>query len=59
LQETFPAAGMSRQAFHCGDWLSALEGALSSVRSYPDIAEEGAEVAARIMLGRSGKQTLS
>ena len=50
LDKSFPAAGMSREDFRQGRWQPALEAALGSDRHYPALAEDGAQVAAELIL---------
>ena len=50
LDDQFPAAGMSRPDFERGNWLPALEAAVQSGRRYPVLAEDGAQVAAELIL---------
>lgn len=52
LEERFPAAGMSRDDFRRGRWLPALEAAIGSERCFPPLAEDGARVAAELILSR-------
>jgi len=50
LDDTFPAAGMSREDFRRGRWRPALEAAVRCDRGYPAVAEDGADVAAKLIL---------
>ncbi len=50
LDELFPSCGMDRKSFHCGNWLPALEGAVASSRPFPQLEQDGADIAAEITL---------
>ena len=50
LEHVFPAHGMSRAIFASGDWLSALAGAMACERSFPELKEDGVQMAAEIIL---------
>lgn len=50
LDDIFPASGMSRTDFRLGNWRLALETACSSNRRYPPLQQDGAQVAADIIL---------
>lgn len=50
LEEVFPAAGMSHADFRQGNWRQALESAIGSTRQFPPLKEDGARVAADLIL---------
>jgi len=57
LEEKFPSFGMSRIDFAKGNWLEALEGAISHTRRFPVLSADGAVSAAEIILSRlEGKE---
>lgn len=53
LQNTFPAAGMSRSDFAAGQWGEALATSIASPRSFPATGGDGSIAAAEICLARS------
>lgn len=56
LDEVFPSCGMSQKSFCCGSWRPALEGAVASSRMFPKLKQNGADVAADIILSTLGKR---
>jgi len=50
LDDSFPAAGMSRDDFQCGAWRQALETALTHPTRFPKQAHDGDRVAADIIV---------
>ena len=52
LDDVFPSHGMSRSDFQNSHWLPALEGAIASTRKFPELDEDGADMAADIVLSK-------
>jgi len=52
LEQSFPAFGMNHPDFRRGEWLPALEGARTCPRRFPELIEDGAGIAADIILAR-------